>query len=125
MGKEYKMPDGSVMKIGNALKRAPELFFGPHLLGLHCSGVQHQILDCINDCELAVRRTLMSNIRLIGGSTMMTGLGRRLVNELALSDYNRYEYDKMMQSDAPETDPLDVRHSVYNVMLHHVSCRRP
>ena len=57
----------------------------------------------------------MSNIQLIGGSSMLKGLGRRLINELALSDYNRYEYEKMIQSDMTDPDPLDVRASMYNV----------
>jgi len=112
---QYRMPDGSILQIGNARKRACEIFFAPHLLGLQHLGVQHQILDCINDCDLALRKALMSNIRLMGGHTMLKGLGRRLVNELSLSDYNRYEYEKMIQNDPNDPDPLDVRHSLYNV----------
>jgi len=122
---QYKMPDGSVLQIGNARKRACEVLFGPHLLGLQCKGIQHQILDSVNDCELSLRRTLMSNVRLIGGTSMLKGLGRRLINELALCDYNRYEYEKMIQSAAAETDALDVRSSMYNAVATRPPNRKP
>ena len=45
---------------------------------------------------------------------MMNGLGRRLVNELALSDYNRYEYEKLIRKESSEVDELDVRPSIYS-----------
>merc|ERR1719410_1550588 len=93
---QYVMPDGTILQIGNARYRSSEVLFGPHLLGLQCKGIQHEILDCINDCELANRKALMSHITLIGGTSTLKGFGRRLVNELVSSDYNRYNYDLLI-----------------------------
>jgi len=95
---KYEMPDGTILQIGNARYRASEILFGPQLLGLQCKGIQHQILDCINDCDLALRKQLMSHITLIGGTSLLKGFGKRLVNELVLSDYNRYNYDLLIKN---------------------------
>ena len=65
-------------------------------MGLQCKGIQHEILDCINDCDLANRKALMSHITLIGGTSLLKGFGRRLVNELVSTDYNRYNYDLLV-----------------------------
>ncbi len=62
------------------------------MIGEQCQGIQHEILECINSCDLALRKQLMSHITLIGGTSLLNGFAKRLVNELVLSDYNRYNY---------------------------------
>lgn len=101
---QYKMPDGTILQIGNARYRSSELLFGPHLMGLQCKGIQHEILDCINDCDLANRKDLMSHITLIGGTSLLKGFGRRLVNELVSTDYNRISYDHIAKTSTNSKD---------------------
>jgi centractin len=84
---------------------APEILFNPELIGQEDPGV-HQvsflapsrrpkadakkvIVDSINRTDLDLRKSLFSNIVLSGGSTLCTGFGDRLLNEvkkLALKD---------------------------------------
>lgn len=59
-------------------------------------------MECINDCDLALRKDLMSNITLIGGTSLLKGFGRRLVNELVLSDYNRYNYQLLIAKNSKD-----------------------
>eukprot|EP00483_Globobulimina_turgida_P007032 UN07046 len=96
---KYEMPDGTILQIGNARYRSCEVLFGPHLLGLQYKGIQYEILNCINNCDLALRKELMSHITLIGGTSLLKGFGRRLVNELVSNDYNRYNYQPLIAKD--------------------------
>eukprot|EP00484_Ammonia_sp_Unknown_P019203 CAMPEP_0197035264 /NCGR_PEP_ID=MMETSP1384-20130603/13118_1 /TAXON_ID=29189 /ORGANISM="Ammonia sp." /LENGTH=459 /DNA_ID=CAMNT_0042465309 /DNA_START=39 /DNA_END=1418 /DNA_ORIENTATION=- len=99
---KYELPDGTILQIGNARQRAPEVLFGPHLVGAQYKGIQHEILDCINACDLGVRKQLMANITLVGGTSMCKGFGRRLVNELVSCDYNRYNYDLLIAKNSKD-----------------------
>ena len=78
----YKLPDGQVMEIGPERFRAPEVLFKPSLLGAEYPGIHHCLVDAIFKSDLDIRRTLLSQIVLSGGSTMFSGFGDRLLNEV-------------------------------------------
>jgi len=79
---KYKLPDGTELSIGSARYRAPEILFNPAIIGAEYGGIQDCIYDCINQCDLDLRRDLYKEIVLTGGSTNTKNFGRRLVTEL-------------------------------------------
>ena len=72
------------------------------MIGQQSQGIQHEILDCINECDLALRKQLMSHVTLIGGTSLLKGFGKRLVNELVSSDYNRYNYQLLIAKNSKD-----------------------
>ncbi|KAF5389136.1 hypothetical protein D9757_004986 [Collybiopsis confluens] len=80
--KNYELPDGQVITIGNERFRAPEALFKPGMLGLEATGIHEAVYESIFKCDLDVRRDLYSNIVLSGGSTMYPGLADRMSKEL-------------------------------------------
>ncbi|XAO23742.1 actin-2 [Cryptococcus bacillisporus CA1280] len=86
---EFRLPDGKVIQLGTERFLAPEILFNPELVGQEYPGVHQLIVDSINRADLDLRKSLFSNIVLSGGSTLCTGFGDRLLNEvkkLALKD---------------------------------------
>ncbi|WVO22252.1 actin-2 [Cryptococcus decagattii] len=86
---EFRLPDGKVIQLGTERFLAPEILFNPELVGQEYPGVHQVIVDSINRTDLDLRKSLFSNIVLSGGSTLCTGFGDRLLNEvkkLALKD---------------------------------------
>ncbi|PVG03349.1 putative centractin [Serendipita vermifera] len=86
---EFRLPDGSVVKLGMERFKAPEILFNPEQIGLEYAGVHQVIVDSINRVDLDLRKNLFSNIVLSGGSTLCTGFGERILNEvkkLAIKD---------------------------------------
>ncbi|OMJ90243.1 hypothetical protein SteCoe_7446 [Stentor coeruleus] len=82
MEKQYELPDGSHLTIGNERFRAPECIFQPGLLGLDIDGADETTYKSIMKCDLDIRRDLYGNIVLSGGSTMYSGVAERLTKEL-------------------------------------------
>ncbi|KZS92970.1 actin-like protein [Sistotremastrum niveocremeum HHB9708] len=86
---EFKLPDGNAISLGTERFRAPEILFNPEIVGQEYVGVHQVIVDSINRVDLDLRKSLFSNIVLSGGSTLCTGFGDRLLEEvkrLALKD---------------------------------------
>ncbi|KZV73612.1 actin-1 [Peniophora sp. CONT] len=80
--KNYELPDGQVITIGNERFRAPEALFQPSFLGLEQAGIHETTYNSIFKCDLDIRRDLYSNVVLSGGSTMYPGLSDRMQKEL-------------------------------------------
>jgi len=78
----YTLPDGSILEIGNAKFRAPELLFRPDLVGEEYYGLHEVLAFAIQKSDMDLRRTLYSNIVLSGGSTLYKGFGDRLLSEI-------------------------------------------
>jgi centractin len=78
----YKLPDGSVIDLGNEISRAPELLFSPSLLGYEYHGIHDLLISSVMRCDIDLRRVLLSSIVLSGGSTLFPGYGERLLSEL-------------------------------------------
>jgi len=76
--KPYEMPDGRTITVGSQRFRCPELLFKPDMNGFEHDGMDKQTYQAIWKCEIDLRKDLVSNIILSGGSTMYPGLGDRL-----------------------------------------------
>lgn len=78
----YELPDGTVITFGNQQIRCPEVLFQPKILGKDFDGVHKLSYNCVQKCDIDVRRELFENILLSGGSTMFPGIQERLTKEL-------------------------------------------
>ncbi|KAF8960201.1 actin family [Flammula alnicola] len=80
--KNYELPDGNIITIGNERFRAPEALFQPAFLGLEAAGIHEMTYNSIFKCDLDVRRELYGNVVLSGGTTMFPGISDRMQKEL-------------------------------------------
>jgi len=80
--REYQLPDGEKIMIGNSKFKAPEILFRPELIGSEEMGVNDLLYASIRKSDLDLRKTLYQNIVLSGGSTLFKGFGDRLLHEL-------------------------------------------
>jgi actin beta/gamma 1 len=80
--KQYELPDGNVITIGNERFRCPEVLFKPSLIGKETTGAHDTMFNTIMKCDVDIRKDLYSNIVLSGGSTMYDGIAERLTKEL-------------------------------------------
>jgi len=80
--KDFRMPDGRKVELNDERWKCPEALFTPALMGLESMGVGGLVWDSISRCDLDLRKTLLSNVVLSGGSTMFPGFSERLAKEL-------------------------------------------
>jgi len=80
--KNYELPDGQIITIGNERFRGPEALFKPHFLGMETPGIHEVLVRCIQNCAIDVRRDLFNNVILSGGSTMYNGMADRMTKEV-------------------------------------------
>ena len=78
----YELPDGTFVSFGNQQIKCPEVLFKPQLIGKDFPGMDKMVYNCIQACDIDVRRDLFKNITLSGGSTMFPGINDRLVKEI-------------------------------------------
>jgi len=77
------------IKLGSERFRCTELLFQPSVRGLDIGGVQHMMYQTIQSCDMDIRKDLISNVVITGGTTCIEGFESRLVKELsALSNSN-------------------------------------
>jgi len=80
--KNYELPDGQVITIGNERFRTPEVLFKPSLIGKEDDGVHQLTYDSIMKCDVDIRKDLYANIVLSGGTTMFEGIAERMEKEV-------------------------------------------
>uniref|UniRef100_A0A7I4YJE8 Actin n=1 Tax=Haemonchus contortus TaxID=6289 RepID=A0A7I4YJE8_HAECO len=80
--KNYELPDGQEIRIGNERFRAPEVLFQPSLLGKESGGVHENCYNSIMACDIDIRKDLYANIVLSGGTTMFPGINDRMKKDL-------------------------------------------
>ncbi|KAJ6514705.1 actin 2 [Mycena vulgaris] len=80
--KNYELPDGNVITVGNERFRAPEVLFRPSIIGLEAAGIHETTFNSVMKCDLDIRRDLYANDVLSGGSTMFPGIADRMQKEL-------------------------------------------
>jgi actin-related protein len=80
--KQYELPDGNVITIGNERFRCPEVLFQPSLIGKEATGIHETLFATIMKCDVDIRKDLYSNIVLSGGTTMYPGIAERLTKEV-------------------------------------------
>ena len=66
--KNYELPDGQVITIGNERFRCPEVLFQPSLIGMESEGIHKLGYDSIMKCDVDIRKDLYSNTVLSGGT---------------------------------------------------------
>ncbi|XP_008585419.1 PREDICTED: actin-like protein 7A [Galeopterus variegatus] len=79
----YTLPDGKEIHLCQERFLCSEIFFKPSLIRSMQLGLHTQTLSCLNKCDIALKRDLMGNILLCGGSTMLSGFPNRLQKELS------------------------------------------
>ena len=82
MEKNYQLPDGQVITIGNERFRCPEAMFQPSILGMKSSGIHETTYNSIMKCDVDIRKDLYANTVLSGGSTMYPGISDRMLKEI-------------------------------------------
>ncbi len=80
--KTYELPDGQVVTLGSERFRCPEVLFQPSMVGMEAKGIDWCTFDCIQKCDVDVRRDLYANIVLSGGTTMFPGIADRMAKEI-------------------------------------------
>lgn len=45
--RDYRLPDGNIIKLGSEKSKAPEILFKPELIGLEYPGVHEMVTSCI------------------------------------------------------------------------------
>ncbi|XP_007950126.1 actin-like protein 7A [Orycteropus afer afer] len=96
---QYTLPDGQDITLGQERFLCSEMFFKPSLIKSMQLGLHTQTVSCLNKCDVALKRDLMGNILLCGGSTMLSGFPNRLQKELS----------GMCPNDSPQVNVLPER----------------
>ncbi|KAL3777822.1 hypothetical protein ACHAW5_001925 [Stephanodiscus triporus] len=81
---KYQLPDGQVIDLSYERHRSSEVLFQPFLFGSEERPIHEVLLTSILQSDMDLRSTLFSNIILSGGSTLLPGLGDRLLYEVRL-----------------------------------------
>ena len=80
--KNYDLPDGKKLLVGNERFRCSEALFQPTLAGFEMEGLPKYCFDSAMKCDVEVRRDLFQNIILAGGNTLFEGMGERMWQEM-------------------------------------------
>ena len=80
--KEYQLPDGRKIVLGNERFKCPEALFEPSHARYELDGVQNFCFNAVQRCEPEMRRELLGNLILSGGNTLFEGMAERLWQEL-------------------------------------------
>jgi actin beta/gamma 1 len=80
--KSYELPDGQVITIGNERFRCVESLFQPSFIGMESAGIHELLYNSVMKSDIDIRKDLLSNVVLSGGSTMFPGLADRMKCEL-------------------------------------------
>jgi len=78
----YTLPDGREVALTDERWKCPEALFNPSIVGLESLGIGGLVWESISRCDIDVRKTLLSNVVLSGGSTMFPDFSERLTREL-------------------------------------------
>ncbi|KAM6434374.1 actin-related protein T2-like [Liasis olivaceus] len=92
--KEYKLPDGNRIKIGDPLYQAPEILFTPRNINHNGQGLHRLVAQSIKKCDPSLRNVLYCNVLISGGSSLFPGLDERMF--------------KGLESEAPQGVPIKV-----------------
>jgi len=80
--KQYELPDGNIITIGNERFRCPEVLFQPQFIGKEEEGIHKLTFQSIMKCDVDIRKDLYANTVMSGGTTMFNGLSDRLQKEI-------------------------------------------
>ncbi|KAJ5068632.1 actin-10-related [Anaeramoeba ignava] len=80
--KDYELPDGELIKIGNERFICSEILFQPSLLEIGHEPIHKMIYNSILASDIFCRKDFFGNIILSGGSTMFPGIAERIEKEV-------------------------------------------
>mmetsp|Transcript_10846 Transcript_10846/g.37795 ORF Transcript_10846/g.37795 Transcript_10846/m.37795 type:complete len:382 (-) Transcript_10846:57-1202(-) len=80
--REYVLPDGRTISVGNEAFRCPEALFQPSLVGVESPGIHDTTFQTIMKCDVDIRKELYANIVLAGGCSMFPRIGERVTKEI-------------------------------------------
>jgi len=80
--KQYELPDGNIITVGNERFRCPEVLFQPNMVGKEEDGVHKLTFSSIMKCDVDIRKDLYANTVMSGGTTMFTGIADRVSKEM-------------------------------------------
>ena len=80
--KNYELPSGQVITVGEEQFHCPEALFKPSFLDAHHMGIHELCHESIARCDMDVRKHMYANIVLSGGNTMFPGVSERMVKEI-------------------------------------------
>ena len=78
----YLLPDQSKVILRNERWQPPELIFDPKLMDVSLDGVHTNLVKCISNCDLELRRALFATVNIFGGVSKIPGFKERFINEL-------------------------------------------
>lgn len=83
----HTLPDGTIITLTDELHNCVEKYFQPRYFNqmLACEAdepIQKAVLRTVMSCSMDIRKSLLNNIVLAGGSTMMQGFDKRFTTEL-------------------------------------------
>jgi actin-related protein len=82
LDREYELPDGKLIVVGNERFRTPEVLFNPSMIGRGVNGIHNCLFQAIMKCDADIHKDLFCNVVLSGGSTMYPGISERMAREL-------------------------------------------
>ncbi|CAF4369464.1 unnamed protein product [Rotaria sp. Silwood2] len=82
--KNYELPDGQRITIGNECFRCSEALFKPSMIGQRELGIAELLYDTIMKCEIDLRSIFYSNSLLSGGTTLFSGFADRMKKEMTV-----------------------------------------
>ena len=80
--KEFELPDGQTITVGQERFQCPEALFKPDLLGNEMAGIHQTTYNSIMKTDIDIRKDLYSNMVMSGGTTMFAGIADRLQKEI-------------------------------------------
>ena len=79
----YQLPDGQEVTVGVETTKAPEILFSPRKAGFEGLSLAECVAETIKRADIDLRRDLLRNVYLAGGTTLMQGFGSRLLEEVS------------------------------------------
>jgi actin-related protein len=79
--KDYTLPDGQIISVGDPLFRCMEGIFQPGYFGRESGGIATLAFQSIMDAPRDLRRELHKNVLLCGGTTLAPGFAERIEQE--------------------------------------------
>lgn len=81
----YELPSGTQLSIGTERASCVELLFDPSLNKLKVMGLSESLKTSLLRCDGFLRKDLLNNVIISGGSTMFPGIAERVGNDLNAS----------------------------------------
>lgn len=83
LDKDYELPDGQVITIGNQRFRCAETLFQPSLAEIESPGIHEMTYNSIMKCDAGLQKDLFANVVMAGGSADFPGMAARMQKELS------------------------------------------